>query len=196
MKVVSKLLASQFDPAFANMERDLEAIIRKLFVESKPYSDDIKRLLIVNEKDCLDSSQHQYRTIVDRYSVKNLKDEGYVRVTPKLELAEHQKSMSYIHIAFEDVVPSSNPLYNNTTLGITCVSRLDLWDLDDYAIRPWKIAGYVHGILNDAKFSGIGRLKMMGASAFSFNEELGGVKINYMAIHDISDKAEEDKDEL
>ena len=31
-----------------------ETILRKLFIESRPYSDDLKRLLVINTKDCLD----------------------------------------------------------------------------------------------------------------------------------------------
>ena len=38
---------------FLSCEKDTEAILKKLFIDSKPYSDMLKRLLIINTKDCL-----------------------------------------------------------------------------------------------------------------------------------------------
>lgn len=187
MRVTSRELASNFDVSFVSMETDLENIVRKLFVESRPYSDYLKKLLIVNEKNCLDDSQRQYQTIIDRYSLADMKKNGYIRFIPKLSLKEHEELKSYIHIGFEDVTPSENPQYNNTSVAVMCISNLDCWELDNYAIRPWKIAGYVHGLLNNSRMSGIGLLQFVGASQFSFNEDLGGVKLNYIATHSRDD---------
>jgi hypothetical protein len=43
-----------FTSSFLSCEKDLEAILKKLFIESQPYSNDLKRLLVINTKDCLD----------------------------------------------------------------------------------------------------------------------------------------------
>ena len=40
--------------SFLSCEKDTELIIKKLFVDSRPYSDELKRLLLINTKDCLD----------------------------------------------------------------------------------------------------------------------------------------------
>ena len=32
----------------------------------------------------------------------------------------------------------------------------DYWDIGDFQLRPYKIAGYIDGLLNGAKLSGIG----------------------------------------
>lgn len=187
MRITSKMLASDFDVAFVSMEKDLETVVRKLFVESKPYSDYLKRLLVINEKNCLDDSQHQYRTLVDGYSVMDLKEKGYIRFTPRLDLNEHEEAKSYIYVAFEDVAPSLNPQFNNITLSIMCICSMDDWELDDYALRPWKMAGYIHGLLNNARMSGIGELQFVGATQFSFDEVLGGVKLSYLGTHGMDD---------
>ena len=42
-----------FNSSFLSCEKDAEAIIKKLFVDSRPYSDELKRLLLINTKDCL-----------------------------------------------------------------------------------------------------------------------------------------------
>jgi hypothetical protein len=46
---------TDFTSSFLSCEKDLEAILKKLFIESQPYSDDLKRLLVINTKDCLDN---------------------------------------------------------------------------------------------------------------------------------------------
>ena len=59
MKRQSSTLAKNFQTTFLSCEKDQETILKKLFVESKPYSDDIKKLLVVNTKDCLDTSKNK-----------------------------------------------------------------------------------------------------------------------------------------
>ena len=46
---------TDFTSSFLSCEKDLEAILRRLFIESQPYSNDLKRLLVINTKDCLDN---------------------------------------------------------------------------------------------------------------------------------------------
>ena len=55
--------------------------------------------------------------------------------------------------------------------------------MDDYKLRHWQIAGYIDGILNESKLSGIGTLQFMGASQLVLNEYLGGVILRYVATH-------------
>ena len=47
-------LTKKIQSSFLSCEKDTEAIIKKLFVDSRPYSDELKRLLLINTKDCLD----------------------------------------------------------------------------------------------------------------------------------------------
>ena len=39
--------------SFLSVEKDMEIILRKLFVDSKPHSDVLKKLLTIPMKDCL-----------------------------------------------------------------------------------------------------------------------------------------------
>ena len=181
-------LAKDFDVSFLSMENDKEAIVRKLFVESKPYSDYLKRLLIVSQPDCLDNGKHQYQTMIDQISVSKLKAEGYIRFTPTFPFEEFEESKSYIFMTFRDVAPSVNPEFTNTSIEIMCISNFKNWELENYAVRPRKMAGYVNGILNKARLSGIGVLQFAGASEFSWNEELGGVLLTYIATNSTDDK--------
>lgn len=169
--------------SFLSCDKDMETIWRKLFVENKPYDDYLKRLLIINTPDCLDDSQVQYRKEIEKYSVKKLHDEGYLRMVPKLTFGEHEDTKSYILVEFNNFTTSSNPEFRDCIIRISCISLLDCWEMDNYALRPFKIAGYVDGTLNEARLSGIGKLEFYGATTVSYNEYLGGVILNYRAVH-------------
>jgi hypothetical protein len=189
------MLANNFQSSFMSGPRDTETILRKLFVESRPYSDKLKRLLILNVPDCLDTTKEQYQDKIDRYSIKSLLDEQYVKLVPKIEVSGHDEVKSYVVMEFDDFVPSENPVYRNGVLTFSIVCNLDQWQLDNYAQRPWMIAGYIDGILNDSKLSGIGRLQFVGASQVVLDEEHGGVILRYISTHsdaDDSEKLDED----
>ena len=193
MRVKAQTLAKDFKSSFLSAEKDQEAIWKKLFVESKPYSDRLKRLLIVNQPDCLDESKVQYRKVIDNLSLKGMKDQGYLRVVPKLAFGEHEEIKSYIILEFDDYTPSDNPQYRNCVISVTIISHLDYWEMDDYKLRPHQIAGYIDGIMDGAKLSGIGTLQFLGASQIVLNEYLGGILLRYIATHE---KKEDQNPEL
>lgn len=193
MRIKAQILAKDFKSSFLSAEKDQEAIWKKLFVESKPYSDKLKRLLIINQPDCLDESKVQYRKVIDDFSLKGMKDQGYLRVVPKLAFGEHEEIKSYIILEFDDYTPSDNPQYRNCVISFTIISHLDYWEMDDYKLRPHQIAGYIDGILDGTKLSGIGTLQFLGASQLVLNEYLGGILLRYVATHE---KKEDQNPEL
>lgn len=183
MRKTSALLANNFKSTFLSCEKDMELIWRKLFIESRPYSDKLKRLLVINMPNCLDEHQVQYQDEIDKATLAFLKDKQYIKNVPKLSFGEHEEVRSYILLEFDDFYPTSNPHYRDCTVSITIISHLDYWELDDYKLRPYQIAGYIDGILNESRLSGIGTLQFMGASEVILNEYLGGVLLRYRATH-------------
>lgn len=173
--------------SFLSCSKDMQTIIRRLFVESKPYSDELKKLLVLNVPDCLTSNNPQYRKVIEEFSVKKLMDEGYVRIVPKLPLEEHEQIRSYIIIEFDDFMPTQNPEFRDCYITFTVICNLDAWKMDDYTLRPHTICGYIDGILNDSKLSGIGRLQFIGASEVVLDERLAGVLMRYQATHSSDD---------
>lgn len=55
-------------------------------------------------------------------------------------------------------------------------------------MRPLKIAGYIDGILNGVKLSGIGTLNFVGCNEIILNETLSGYTLMYSAVHGNDDK--------
>lgn len=189
-RVASNLLKTNYRSSFLTTARDQETIWRKLFVESRPYSDQLKRLLIVNTPDCLDRSQEQYQRVIDRYSIKDMKDAQYIKTVPKISFGEHEDVKSYVLLEFDDVAPAANPRYRNCVVSFSIICHLDYWEMENYDLRPWMIAGYIDGILNDTRLSGIGKLQFLGASQLVLNEHLGGVLLRYLATNSEANDSE------
>ena len=187
-RIASNLLETNYRSAFLSCGKDQELIWRKLLVESKPYSDKLKRLLIIDTPDCLDRTQAQYQDKINTYTIKKMKDEQYIKAVPKLSFGEHEEVKSYIMLEFDDFTPTQNPEYRDCVISFSIICHLDYWEMEDYQLRPWMIAGYIDGILNEARLSGIGTLQFLGASQLVLNEYLGGVLIRYVATHGHDDE--------
>lgn len=174
----------KFESSFLSCEKDAEEIIKKLFVDSRPYSDILKRLLLINTSDCLnDMTNPKYLEIIKKNGVQELKDKGYIRQNPKILLGENEEVKSYIRISFDHFTPSKNLHYRDCIVEIDIICHPEYWDLGSFRQRPIKIMGYIDGILNNAKLSGIGTLQFAGANEIILDENLAGYCLMYTATH-------------
>ena len=175
--------------SFLSCEKDTETILQRLFIESRPYSDILKKLLIVNTKDCLTAEGAKasaMQKMIDSKNLKSLIDEQYIRLSPKIRLGEHEEVKAYILISFDNFTPNANnPEYRDCTVTFDIICHTDYWNLDNYQQRPLKIVGYIDGILNETKLSGIGNFHFMGCNQLILNEDLSGYTLMYRAVHDV-----------
>lgn len=175
---------SNIQSSFLSCEKDTELIIRKLFVDSRPYSDELKRLILINTPDCLDDRTNQvYKDKIANTSLKDLIKEGYIRLQPRLNMHENEEVKSYILISYDNFTPSSNEHYRDCYVEIDILCHIDEWEMTNYRQRPIKIAGYVDGILNGSKLTGIGTLNFVSANEIVLNENLAGYCLMYRAVH-------------
>ena len=104
-------------------------------------------------------------------------------------MPEHEDIKSYVIISFDNFTPNAtNPEFRDCTVTFDIICHTDYWDLGNYRIRPLKIAGYIDGILNKAKLSGIGTFNFLGCNQLILNEELSGYTLMYPASHGNDDK--------
>ena len=174
--------------SFLSCEKDAETIIKKLFVTSKPYSDELKRLLVINTKDCLDDSNENYRKIIENTSVQELMKGKYLTLIPKIKIKEHEEVKSYIVLTFDQFSETSNPEFRDCIVSFDILCHTDYWDLGNYQCRPIKIMGIIDGILNKAKLSGIGTLNFFNAQELILSDELSGYTLMYRATHGSDDE--------
>ena len=179
----------EFQSSFLSCEKDTEMIIKKLFVDSRPYSDLLKRLLLINTKDCLyDMTNPKYLEIIKNTSIQDLRDKGYIRFEPKILMGENEEVKSYIRLSYDHFTPGKyNPHFRDCIVEIDIICHPEYWDLGNYRMRPIKIAGYIDGILNNNKLSGIGTLQFAGMNEIILDENLAGYCLMYEATHGSDD---------
>lgn len=176
--------------SFLSCEKDTETILRRLFVESYPYSDTLKRLLVINTKDCLDNNESEIiNKTISEMTVAKMRQEGYIKLEPKIKMPEHEEVKAYIIISFDNFTPNeTNPFYRDCTISFDIICHTDYWDIGNYRLRPLKIAGYIDGLLNNCRLSGIGILNFLGASQLVLNQDLSGYTLTYRAVHGNDDR--------
>lgn len=192
----SPTLATNFKSGFFSYEKNLEVIIKRLFVDNPAYAENIKRLLVINKPDCLMNNNAAYDDLIKQYSVSRLKKEGYIRTVPRLNLKEHEDIKSYIIIMMDDFTPTSNDKYRDCTITFFVFSEYDYAEMDNYEYRPIKIAGFIDGAMRDAKLAGIGKLKFIGAQQVPLNEYWGGVALMYVTTHGEEEDSNPENNEM
>lgn len=186
-------LTKKVKSSFFSVEKDIEEIVKKLFIENledhPAHVEALKRLLIINTKDCLDMSNKKYSDFVNKMTIKDLFDKGYIRGKNKIKFPEHEEVKSYLIIDFGNWFPAAtNPIeFRDCTVTITIICNTDYQELPNYASRYYKIAGYVDGILAESRLSGLGKLHFATADEITLNENESGLMIMYNAVHGSDD---------
>lgn len=176
--------------SFLSCEQDLELILNKLFIDTGEYSRWLKKLLIINTKDCLDKTITKYNDIVDEYSLADLVDKQYIRTTPRLELDEHEDVQSYLLVSFDNFTTNSvNERFRDCIINFDIICNTKQWALDGLRVRPLMIAGYIDGILNFGKLSGVGETVFLGCNELILDQNLAGYTLSYHVIHFSEDDA-------
>lgn len=186
--------------SFLSVEKDTEQILKTLFVTAKPYSDLLKRLLIINKPDCLDDTNADYKALIDSKSLGDLINEGYIRLNPKIRRKEFENIRSFILISFDNFTETSNPEFRDCIINFDVICYMDEWCLDDYRIRPLKICGYIDGILNAVtdknkvsyskkiRMTGFGEYQFLGCNEAILNEDISMYTLSYRAVHFTEDR--------
>ena len=74
-------------------------------------------------------------------------------------------------ISFDNFRPNAtNPEFRDCNVHIDVLCHTDYWDLGSFRLRPLKICGYIDGILNKARLSGIGQFLFAGCNELILDE--------------------------
>ena len=192
--------------SFFSCAQDTETILKQLFVNSNPYSDRLKRLLVINNPDCLDQTNQNYQKLIDSKPLSILRSEGYVRTNPKIARKQFQNIKSFILLTYDNFSSNAiDPKFMDCTVNFDIICYDDEWDLQNFQIRPIVIAGYIDGILNsisndnkiawqnrgsssNIKLSGMGEYYFLGLNLVVLNEDISMYTLSYRALHFTEDK--------
>ena len=149
------------------MEKDMGIIVDHIMKNSR-----LKRLLHYTTKDALlrpNLTEDQSLELMG----KNIK------IVPKLYV--DGSVLNYIIISFDNFTQSRNPEFRDSIIEFDIICHFDQWQLQDFQLRPYKIAGELDSMFNNAKLTGIGELKFLGASQMILTDEYAGLCLLYTA---------------
>lgn len=173
---MKKLIYQYPKSSFLSLEKDLGIIIDKML-----ENDRLKKLLKYTTIDCL-----QKESLSEEESLELISD-GNIRLIPKLYV--DKDVLNYIIISFDKFIPNAtNTEFRDNLIVFDIVCHFDQWLLNDFQLRPYKIAAEIDTLFNNRHLSGIGQLLFLGGEQFNINNEFGGFTMIYAAVHGEDDK--------
>ena len=161
--------------SFLSVEKDLDIITSTMMKNER-----FKKLLYYTTADALDRENLTTAQTAELFK-KNIK------IVPKLYV--DGSVLAYIIITFDNFVPNAtNPEFRDNVISFDIFCHFDQWDLNDFKLRPYKIAAEIDTMFNNKHLTGIGELQFMGANQIILTDEFAGLSLMYAAIHSEDDK--------
>lgn len=160
--------------SFLSIEKDMNIIINKMF-----ENDRLKKLLYYNTKDCLNKpklTEEQTLSLINKQ----------IKMVPKLYV--DKSVLNYIIISFDNFTPSANPEFRDNIIEFDIICHFDQWQMNDFKLRPYRIAAEIDMLFNNQKMTGIGELQFLGANQIILTDEFAGLCLMYQAVHGEEDK--------
>ncbi len=171
--IIDKVLKPK--SSFLSVEKDMHIITNRLL-----QSDRLKRLLYYTTPDAIDKpnlTSAQAAELIGK-NIKNI---------PKLYVDNNV--LNYIIINFDNFIQNeTNPEFRDNIIEFDIVCHYDQWRLNDFKLRPYRIAAEIDSLLDDTHLTGIGKLEFFGAGIIILTDELAGLCLRYYAIHGEEDK--------
>lgn len=155
--------------SFLSMEKDTGIIINEILKNNR-----LKKLLYYTTNDAMEKPN-----LTEDQSLSLLGTN--IKIVPKLYV--DGSVLNYILINFDNFIPSENPEFRDNTIQFDIICHFDQWNLKDYALRPYKIAGEIDSMFNLKKLTGIGYLEFVGATQIVLSDEFAGLCLMYRTVH-------------
>ena len=157
---------------FATAEKDLAKITEKIMGNQK-----ILKLLYYNTSDCLSNADITDAAILSEIANDN------VRIVPNLKIPIN--TGSYLMITFDQFsINATNPEYMDNLIIIDVLCPIDVWMMDDYMLRPYKLMHELNIMLDKKKLNGIGKINFIGANLLNLGDYTG-YQLAYSVINDV-----------
>ena len=161
--------------SFLSAEKDMNIIVDRIM-----KNDRLKKLLHYTTRDCLNRPRLTEDETAELFG-KNIK------LVPKLYV--DGSVLNYMIISFDNFSRNgTNPEFRDNIIEFDIICHFDQWQLDDFALRPYKIAAELDTMFDEQRLTGIGKLEFLGANQMILTDEYAGLCLMYAAIHGEEDK--------
>lgn len=162
--------------SFLGMPKDAALIMEKILKNKN-----ILKLMYYTSKDWKSKDD------LTSAQIKSLFENNQVSLVPHVDV--DPEKLTYLRMTFDNFSPNaSNPEYRDNLIEFKIICHKSTWDLGDYELRPFRIAGEIDAMLNESRLSGIGVTKFLSAKVDVYDEEFSGVTISYWVVHGEEDK--------
>ena len=160
---------------FLSTEKDMGLIVNMML-----RNENLKKMLHYTTRDCLNQPKLTEDESLDLFG-KNIK------IIPKLQI--DKEVLNYLIISFDNfTMNGSNPEFRDNIIEFDIICHFDQWQMKDFQLRPYKIAGEIDSMFNEKHLTGIGTLKFLGANQMILSDEFAGLCLMYSAVHGEEDK--------
>lgn len=161
--------------SFLSVEKDL-SIITDWMLKNKR----LKKLLHYTTGDAMDRAPLNQKESIDLIG-------NNIKIVPKLYI--DGSVLNYVIITFDNfTLNETNPEFRNNIISFDIVCHFNQWQLQDFKLRPYRIAAEIDTMFNNKHLTGIGELQFLGANQILLNDEFAGLSLMYQAIHGEEDK--------
>lgn len=160
--------------SFLSVEKDMNIIVNQII-----KNDRLKKMLFYTSKDCLKKPALTEDETLELFG-KNIK------IVPKLFV--DKEVLNYIVISFDNFIESYNPEFRDNMIEFDIICHFDQWQMEDFQLRPYRIAAELDTMFNDQHLTGIGTLQFVGANQIVLTSEFAGLCLMYQAVHGEEDR--------
>ena len=162
--------------SFLGMAKDTALIIDKVLSNKT-----LLKLLYYTTKDW------KKQPDLNSAQIKELFEKKIISNVPKIVVDKEKQN--YLRITYDSFTPNqTNPEYRDHLVEIKIICHFDDWDINDFELRPYRIAGEIDSMLDEQHLTGIGVLNFLGADQDVYDDEYGGITLRYLAIRGNEDK--------
>lgn len=147
-------------PTFLNVEQDLAALVERFYT-----NDNLIKLLLNTDKEITEEQRAQ--------AIKN-----NIRIVPNVKNITGDEA--YVIFVFDNFFPNGeNPEHMDKILHIDILCNIDLWNMGNFKLRPYKILGEIDSKLNNQTLGFSYKIKLESVNNVLIDENLSGISATY-----------------
>ena len=163
------------ESSFLSLEKDMGIIVNMIM-----KNDRLKKMLYYTTKDCINKPNLTEDETISLFGKQ-------IKTVPKLYV--DGSVLNYIIIGFDNFVSNgTNPEFRDNNIEFDIICHFDQWQLNDFELRPYRIAAELDSMFNNKRLTGIGEIEFIGAKQVILTDEYAGICLMYRVIHGDEDK--------
>lgn len=156
--------------SFLAVEKDMGLLVDLIIKNQR-----LQKLLYYDIPNALDQPQVPQEKVLEMFGKQ-------IKIVPKLKVDKPE--FCYLVISFDNFTQNaSNPMFRDNIVSFDIICHFDQWNLQDFALRPYRIAAELDSMIDKKKLTGIGEMQFLGCSQIVLSDEFAGLSLIYQAIH-------------